>query len=275
MAGNQIGLGRMFQSIGQSMSQWGEQKRQAEAAAMQRALQARQLELQEQANERQKAELDAQLENAEFNRTLQVANVMPEGAALDATLSGQMKKHGMGGFIKPAAPETLPIPTGIHGGMTPVNIPMPERMIATQPPGFRQADQRNQLLASQHVDNMGLKIQALQAKIEQQDRANDIAGLRASTAQLMALIAQTNSRQQGGNMDVDNNAAYENRALAYAKALIDGNIMLTDPVKRQAAMDAAIADWKSKNPPPAGVSTGAAPATGRSAGPGNGRSGIF
>lgn len=253
MAGNQLGLGRMLQSIGQSMGQWGEQKRQAEQAAMQRALQMRELELREQAAVREQAQIDEANEQNEFTRTFNVANATPEGAVLDPTLSGSMKKFGMGSFIKPAAPATIPTINPMTGvGGPGVGVKMPERMIATQPPGFRQADRRNDLQSAQFEANLNFKLQDLQRRIEAADRAGDIAGVRAQTAALMALIAKANQQQQGANIEEDNIGAWEKRALEYAKALVGDDITML-PEARAQAIEAAVAKWKAENPRPTGT----------------------
>lgn len=252
MAGIQRGLGAMFQQIGQSMGQWEGQKKQAEQLAMERALRERQLELAELANERAEREDAAQQEQREFDRTFQMASVLPEGSDAQPEFAASLRKFGGGGMLKPTQSNVaMPNPmTGMPGPGVVVNNPTkPEVFTGTQPPQLRSSILSNTVRQEQNAAMMNYRIQDLQRKIEQADRMGDIASIRLLTTQLMAEIARDKAADSRTNTAVDNVAAWEKRALDYAKAVV-GDDEWSSPAERQSNINAAIAEFEKKNPKP-------------------------
>lgn len=267
MAGIQRGLGAMFQSIGQSMGKWEDQKKQNEQLAMQRALQARQLELAELRNEREEREADATIQQRDFENTMAIANVTPENSSVQPEFAAKLREHRMGGMLTPGQSYvSVPNLRGIPGPITPINNPtLPEKFTGTMPPALRAAAQNNEARLSIAEQRNALQLAEIQRKIEAADRAGDLAGVRAETARLMMLITQQRMEQAGANMGADNNMARMREAREYAETVVGD--MVFDPIKRKQAIDAAIKQWLADNPP-----TTAAPSRPSVTG---GKSGVF
>lgn len=253
MAGIQAGLGAMFQSIGNSMGRWEQQKAQAQQIAMDRALKNRQLELAELENERQEREGAARIEQAEFDRTFQMANVLPEGSVAQPEFAASLRKFGGGGMLTPSRSNvSVPNLRGIPGPAVAVNNPtLPETFTGTQPPALRNAligaESRETIAAQRHA----LQEAALREKIAEADRRGDRAAVAQSIAELRALTEQNKANATIANMGVDNQAAWENRALNHAKAIV-GDSDYMEPEDRERRIIAAIDAWKKANPMPTG-----------------------
>lgn len=231
MAGNQMGLGMMLSQIGNNMANWGEQKREREQQAMQRALQQRQLELAEKKAEEDRLEREAADQHRRFERAFSMNNSLPGGTPLSPEIVKDWEEIGMGPFIAPGKKEEFSVPN-IHGMPSPlVGINGPARSIATAPPGLRQTELTNSRLTGQHEDTMAYRAEQLRLKGLADQNSATASLIRALAAQTAANTGQQNSRQNSGNMNFDNIIAARKQAAAEANQWVPPDTIMGDPAK--------------------------------------------
>jgi hypothetical protein len=220
MAGNQMGIGMMLSQIGQSMANWGDQKREREQAAIQRALQERQLELAELKAERDERAAEDARNHQRFERAFSMNNSLPGGTPLSPEIVKDWEEIGMGPFVAPGKKEQFSVPNihGIPGPLT--GITGPARSIATAPPGLRQTDLTNARLRDQNAALNDYRNRSLGVREELGEKSATAALINALANQVRAQTGQGSASAGAGNMQFDNQMAARKQAILEADARV-------------------------------------------------------